>query len=105
MAILISFLSSEKVTLSADSLQQLLLQQQVRNIKSLYLQVCSTCMNTFLTWFVLDWPVLKMMQSQLLGLGGVADAGVLQRIKEKEQQPGDFQALQARIIQLEGQVC
>lgn len=105
MAILISFLSSEKVTLSADSLQQLLLQQQVRNIKSLYLQVYSTCMNTFLTWFVLDLLLLKMMQSQLLGLGGVADAGVLQRLKEKEQQPGDYQALQARIIQLEGQVC
>lgn len=45
-----------------------------------------------------------MMQSQLLGLGGVVDAGVPQRLKEKEQQPGDYQALQARIIQLEGQV-
>ncbi|XP_073351461.1 fas-binding factor 1 homolog isoform X2 [Pagrus major] len=63
----------QQVTLSADSLQQLLLQQQ-------------------------------MMQSQLLGLGGVMDAGVLQRLKEKEQQPVDYQALQARIIQLEGQV-
>ncbi|XP_074511323.1 fas-binding factor 1 homolog isoform X2 [Sebastes fasciatus] len=63
----------QQVTLSADSLQQLLLQQQ-------------------------------MMQSQLLGLGGVVDAGVLHRLKEREQQPGDYQALQARIIQLEGQV-
>ncbi|KAM9346029.1 fas-binding factor 1 homolog [Symphorus nematophorus] len=63
----------QQVTLSADSLQQLLLQQQ-------------------------------MMQSQFLGLGGIVDAGVLQRLKEKEQQPGDYQALQARIIQLEGQV-
>ncbi|XP_041812804.1 fas-binding factor 1-like isoform X2 [Chelmon rostratus] len=63
----------QQVTLSAESLQQLLLQQQ-------------------------------MMQSQLLGLGGVVDAGVPQRLKEKEQQPGDYQALQARIIQLEGQV-
>ncbi|XP_037648663.1 fas-binding factor 1-like isoform X1 [Sebastes umbrosus] len=46
----------------------------------------------------------QMMQSQLLGLGGVVDAGVLHRLKEREQQPGDYQALQARIIQLEGQV-
>ncbi|XP_036945847.1 fas-binding factor 1 homolog isoform X6 [Acanthopagrus latus] len=60
----------QQVTLSADSLQQLLLQQQ-------------------------------MMQSQLLNIG---DAGFLQRLKEKEQQPVDYQALQARIIQLEGQV-
>ncbi len=35
-------LSSEKVTLSADYLQQLLLQQQVGNI-SLYLQIYSKC--------------------------------------------------------------
>ncbi|XP_053194841.1 fas-binding factor 1 homolog [Scomber japonicus] len=63
----------QQMTFSADSLQQLLLQQQ-------------------------------LMQSQLLGLGGVVDAGALQRLKEKEQQPGDHQALQARIIQLEGQV-
>ncbi|XP_030264772.1 fas-binding factor 1 homolog isoform X2 [Sparus aurata] len=60
----------QQVTLSADSLQQLLLQQQ-------------------------------MMQSQLLSMG---DAGFLQRLKEREQQPIDYQALQARIIQLEGQV-
>ncbi|KAM8723634.1 fas-binding factor 1 homolog isoform 1-T1 [Acanthopagrus schlegelii] len=60
----------QQVTLSADSLQQLLLQQQ-------------------------------MMQSQLLNIG---DAGFLQRLKEKEQQPVDYQTLQARIIQLEGQV-
>ncbi|XP_070837974.1 fas-binding factor 1 homolog [Chaetodon trifascialis] len=46
----------------------------------------------------------QIMQSQLLGLGGVVDAGVLQRLKETEQQPGDYRALQARIIQLEGQV-
>ncbi|XP_051244922.1 fas-binding factor 1 homolog isoform X6 [Dicentrarchus labrax] len=63
----------QQVTFSADSLQQLLLQQQ-------------------------------MMQSQLLGLGCVVDAGALQRHKEKEQQPGDYQTLQTRIIQLEGQV-
>ncbi|KAM3598006.1 uncharacterized protein V6R79_012270 [Siganus canaliculatus] len=63
----------QQVTLPADSLQQLLLQQQ-------------------------------MMQSPLLGMGSTLDAGVLQRIKEKEQQHGDYQALQARIIQLEGQV-
>ncbi|XP_034567093.1 fas-binding factor 1 homolog isoform X2 [Notolabrus celidotus] len=42
----------------------------------------------------------QMMQSQLRGLGGVMDAGSLQR----EQQPVDYQALQARILQLEGQV-
>eukprot|EP00064_Thunnus_orientalis_P015846 superscaffoldBa00003021_g15906 len=46
----------------------------------------------------------RMMQSQLLGLGGVVDTGALQRLKEREQQPGDHHALQARIIQLEGQV-
>ncbi|XP_063760963.1 fas-binding factor 1 homolog isoform X3 [Eleginops maclovinus] len=54
----------QQVPLSADFLQQLLLQQQ-------------------------------MMQSQLLGLGGV---------KVREQPPGDNQALQARVIELEGQV-
>ncbi|XP_026181581.1 fas-binding factor 1 homolog isoform X4 [Mastacembelus armatus] len=63
----------QQMTFSMDSLQQLLLQQQ-------------------------------MMQSQLLGLAGVVDTGVLQRLKDKEHQPGDYQALQARIIQLEGQV-
>ncbi|XP_039978348.1 fas-binding factor 1 homolog isoform X3 [Xiphias gladius] len=46
----------------------------------------------------------QMMQSQLLGLGGVVDTGVLQRPKDKEHQPGDYQDLRARIIQLEGQV-
>lgn len=45
-----------------------------------------------------------MMQSQLLGLGGVVDAGVVQRLKDKEHHSGDYQALQTRIIQLEGQV-
>lgn len=44
------------------------------------------------------------MQSQLLSLGGVVDAGVLQRLKESEQPPGNYQASQARVIQLEGQV-
>ncbi|XP_029292691.1 fas-binding factor 1 isoform X2 [Cottoperca gobio] len=63
----------QQVTLSADILQQLLLQQQ-------------------------------MVQSQLLGIGGVVDAGGLQRVKERGQQPGDYQALQTIIIQLEGQV-
>ncbi|XP_075999240.1 fas-binding factor 1 homolog isoform X3 [Genypterus blacodes] len=61
----------QQVTLSADYLQQLLLQQQ-------------------------------MMQSQLLG--GVLDAGSLQRLKEKAQHSGDHQAVHPRIIQLEGQV-
>ncbi|XP_029946413.1 fas-binding factor 1 homolog [Salarias fasciatus] len=46
----------------------------------------------------------QMMQTQLLGLGGVVDTGVLQRLKDKDQQTSDYQALQARIIQLEGQV-
>ncbi|KAM7372216.1 hypothetical protein PAMP_009399 [Pampus punctatissimus] len=63
----------QQVTFSADSLQQLLLQQQ-------------------------------MMQSQLQGPVGVVDTGALQRFKDKKQQPGDHQALQACIIQLEGQV-
>ncbi|XP_063327600.1 fas-binding factor 1-like isoform X2 [Pelmatolapia mariae] len=62
----------QQASFSADSLQQLLLQNQ-------------------------------LMQTQLLGLGGVVDAGLLQRLKEKEQ-PADYQALQARLIQLEGQV-
>ncbi|XP_031718183.1 fas-binding factor 1 isoform X4 [Anarrhichthys ocellatus] len=63
----------QQVALSADGLQQLLLQQQ-------------------------------MMHSQLLGLGRVVDPVVLQRLKEREQHPGDYQALQARVIELEGQV-
>ncbi|XP_014877085.1 fas-binding factor 1 homolog [Poecilia latipinna] len=46
----------------------------------------------------------QMMQTQLLGLGSAADSGALQRLKEKEQQHGECQALQARIIQLEGEV-
>ncbi|XP_027898713.1 fas-binding factor 1 homolog isoform X2 [Xiphophorus couchianus] len=46
----------------------------------------------------------QMMQTQLLGLGNAADAGALQRLREKEQQHGECQALQARIIQLEGEV-
>ncbi|XP_026021228.1 fas-binding factor 1 homolog isoform X5 [Astatotilapia calliptera] len=62
----------QQASFSADSLQQLLLQNQ-------------------------------LMQTQLLGLGGVVDAGLLRRLKEKEQ-PADYQALQARVIQLEGQV-
>ncbi|KAG7504681.1 hypothetical protein JOB18_014128 [Solea senegalensis] len=61
------------VTFPGDSLQQLLLQQQ-------------------------------LMQSQLLGLGGVVDAGVLQRPRDKEHQPAEYQALHVRIVQLEGQV-
>lgn len=63
-------------------------------------------MNTFVMWPVLNSTasLLKMMQSPLLGLGSVVDVGALQRLKEKEQQVGDHQALQARIIQLEGQV-
>ncbi|XP_029015076.1 fas-binding factor 1 homolog isoform X3 [Betta splendens] len=46
----------------------------------------------------------QTMQSQLLGLGGVADAGILQRVRDREKQSGDYQTLQTRIIQLEGQV-
>ncbi|XP_054614824.1 fas-binding factor 1 homolog [Dunckerocampus dactyliophorus] len=61
----------QQMAFSADSLQQLILQQQ-------------------------------MMQSQLLGLQGVLDVGALQRLNE--QQSGDDQDLQARIIQLEGQI-
>ncbi|XP_029914492.1 fas-binding factor 1 isoform X1 [Myripristis murdjan] len=63
----------QQMTLSADSVQQLLLQQQ-------------------------------MMQSQLLSLAGVVDAGSLHPLRVKEQQSGEHQALQARIIQLEGQI-
>lgn len=44
------------------------------------------------------------MQSQFLGLGGALDVSSLQRQKEKERQPEDVQALQARVAQLEGQV-
>ncbi|KAM6966543.1 fas-binding factor 1 homolog [Tautogolabrus adspersus] len=45
-----------------------------------------------------------LLQSQLLGLGGFVDAASPQRGLEKEKQPVEYQALQARIIQLEGQV-
>ncbi|XP_035471929.2 fas-binding factor 1 homolog isoform X3 [Scophthalmus maximus] len=62
--------AQQQVKFSADSLQQLLLQQQ-------------------------------MMQSQLLGVG---DAGLRHRLSDKEHQPGDYQALQVHVIQLEGQV-
>ncbi|XP_049600817.1 fas-binding factor 1 homolog isoform X2 [Syngnathus scovelli] len=60
----------QQVPFSADSLQQLLLQQQ-------------------------------MMQSQLLGLRGVLDAGAVQKVDEHIH--GDGEDLQARIIQLEAQ--
>ncbi|XP_034449927.1 fas-binding factor 1 homolog isoform X2 [Hippoglossus hippoglossus] len=46
----------------------------------------------------------QMMQSQLMSFGGVVDAGVQQRLVDKEHQPGGYSALQVRIIQLEGQV-
>lgn len=49
--------------------------------------------------------LLKMMQSQLMSLGGIMEGGNLQRLKEREQQPADHQSLQARIVQLEAQVC
>ncbi|XP_019906771.1 fas-binding factor 1 homolog isoform X3 [Esox lucius] len=63
-----------QVALSADSLQQLLLQQQ------------------------------QQLQSQLLGLGGAVDiAGLQKQNRETEKQSGDL-ALQAQIIKLEGQV-
>ncbi|XP_035036839.2 fas-binding factor 1 homolog isoform X9 [Hippoglossus stenolepis] len=65
----------QQVTFSADNLQQILQQQQQ-----------------------------QMMQSQLLSFGGVVDAGVQQRLIDKEHQPGGYSALQVRIIQLEGQV-
>ncbi|KAM4534557.1 LOW QUALITY PROTEIN: fas-binding factor 1 homolog [Fundulus diaphanus] len=45
----------------------------------------------------------QMMQTQLLGLGSAVDAGALRRPKE-EQQHGECQAFQARIVQLEGEV-
>uniref|UniRef100_A0A3Q2TF29 Fas binding factor 1 n=1 Tax=Fundulus heteroclitus TaxID=8078 RepID=A0A3Q2TF29_FUNHE len=45
----------------------------------------------------------QMMQTQLLGLGSAVDAGALRRPKE-EQQHGELQAFQARIVQLEGEV-
>ncbi|XP_015235506.1 PREDICTED: fas-binding factor 1 isoform X2 [Cyprinodon variegatus] len=45
----------------------------------------------------------QIMQTQLLGLGS-PDEGALQRLKDKEQQQGECQALRARIIQLEGEV-
>ncbi|MEQ2238124.1 hypothetical protein ILYODFUR_030093, partial [Ilyodon furcidens] len=46
----------------------------------------------------------QIMQTQLLGLGSSVDVGALQRLEDKEQQHGECQALQARIIQLEGEV-
>ncbi|XP_047214966.1 fas-binding factor 1 homolog isoform X2 [Girardinichthys multiradiatus] len=46
----------------------------------------------------------QIMQTQLLGLGSSVDVGDLQKLKDKEQQHGECQALQARIIQLEGEV-
>ncbi|XP_077413017.1 fas-binding factor 1 homolog isoform X2 [Vanacampus margaritifer] len=61
----------QQVPFSADSLQQLLLQQQ-------------------------------MMQSQLLGFRGALDVGALKKLNEEHH--GDGEDLQARIIQLEGQV-
>ncbi|XP_037112518.1 fas-binding factor 1 homolog isoform X2 [Syngnathus acus] len=60
----------QQVPFSADSLQQLLLQQQ-------------------------------MMQSQLLGLRGVLDAGAVQKVDQHNH--GDGEDLQARVIQLEAQ--
>ncbi|CAJ1075980.1 fas-binding factor 1 homolog isoform X3 [Xyrichtys novacula] len=48
--------------------------------------------------------LLLQQQSQLLGLGGVMDSTALQKGREREKQSVDCQALQARIIQLEGQV-
>ncbi|KAM4717584.1 fas-binding factor 1 homolog isoform 3-T5 [Anableps anableps] len=67
----------QQVSYTPDNLQQLLLEQQT-------------------------------MQTQLLGLGSAVDypdpAGALQRLKDKEQQHGECQALQARIIQLEREV-
>ncbi|XP_041860390.1 fas-binding factor 1 homolog [Melanotaenia boesemani] len=62
----------QQVAHTADSVQKLLLQQQ-------------------------------MLQSQLLGLG-VPDAGNQQGLKGDEQQARDYQALQARIVQLEGKI-
>lgn len=41
---------------------------------------------------------------QLQSHGGLTEPGDLQRVRERQQQPGDDQALQARIVQLEGQV-
>uniref|UniRef100_A0A665VAA2 Fas-binding factor 1 C-terminal domain-containing protein n=2 Tax=Echeneis naucrates TaxID=173247 RepID=A0A665VAA2_ECHNA len=63
----------QQVAFLAESLQQLLQQQQ-------------------------------MMQSQLLGRESVGDAMVLQTLRDKEHQLGDYKALQTRIVQLEGLV-
>lgn len=46
--------------------------------------------------------VLKVVQLQ--SNRGLTEPGDLQRVRERQQQPGGDQALQARIIQLEGQV-
>ncbi|KAM8845412.1 fas-binding factor 1 homolog isoform 2-T6 [Spinachia spinachia] len=46
----------------------------------------------------------QMMQHQFLALGSVVDRGALQGLQDRAQPPGDNHALQARIIQLEGQV-
>ncbi|TNM96775.1 hypothetical protein fugu_014931 [Takifugu bimaculatus] len=46
--------------------------------------------------------VLKVVQLQ--SNWGLIEPGDLQRVRERQQQPGGDQALQARIIQLEGQV-
>ncbi|XP_030646454.1 fas-binding factor 1 homolog [Chanos chanos] len=65
--------SQPQIPLSADSLQQLLLQQQ-------------------------------LAQAQLWGLGGIVDINALQRQKRELEQQAEDLSLQARIIQLEGQV-
>ncbi|KAM6957748.1 fas-binding factor 1 homolog [Aplochiton taeniatus] len=46
----------------------------------------------------------QFMESQLRSQGASMGVGTQQRQKETEQQTGDLQALQGRIIQLEGQV-
>lgn len=45
-----------------------------------------------------------MVQFQLLSLGGIKEAGALHRANKEQQQPRDYQDLQARIFQLDGQV-
>lgn len=89
----------------AESLQQLILQQQVGNTSA---GNNCTCLNQHLICSALLIELfsrlasIQVMQSQLLSLGGNIDGAALQRTREKL--PEDSAEFQARIIQLEGQV-
>lgn len=50
--------------------------------------------------FLISLPKTVQLQSDR----ALTEPGGLHRTRERQQQPGDDQALQARIIQLEGQV-